>query len=149
VRVNTTVDLACLVKVEELEITGMTIKNYNCLRNLKKASFASCGFYHQDINCFSNLSSLKLINIGTFLDIIPLNKVPILKFERCRNLSGWSSLGKSRELRCCITSGNVAFGDVSHLRNVEKLSLHHFKGGLSPLQNVIVLDLSYSYSLRM
>jgi hypothetical protein len=49
-RDNATVDLSYLVKVEELEIAGLTLKNYHRLENLKKASFQSCEFFDQDIS---------------------------------------------------------------------------------------------------
>jgi hypothetical protein len=140
---TTLVDLSCLVKVEELEIAGLTLTNYHRLDNLTKANFFRCEFSDKDISCFSNLSSLALTCIDTVMDISALGEVLILKFDFCRNLSGWSSLGKSRELfiRGC------GYRNASHLGNIEKLSLHEFTGNLSLLQNVIVLDLSYSHNL--
>jgi hypothetical protein len=38
-------------------------------------------------------------------------------------------------------------GDVSHLANVQTLSLIRFRGNISALQNVVIVDLSYSRNL--
>jgi hypothetical protein len=141
---HATVDLSCLVKVEELEMRGLNLTNYHLLQNLKKAYFGRCTFSDEDIRCFSNLTSLTLSSISTTMDISALNEVPILKLVYCRNLSGWSALGKSREL-FIASSGSLS--DASNLGNVEKLSLRDFTGNISPLQNVIILDLSRSSNL--
>jgi hypothetical protein len=37
-----TLDLSCLVRVEELEIIGVKLKNYQRQQNLKKAAFITC-----------------------------------------------------------------------------------------------------------
>jgi hypothetical protein len=140
-----TVDLSCLVKVEELEIRGLNLTNYHKLQQLKKASFSHCTFSEGESSSSSDVSSLSVSILEMNLDIISaLNEVPILKISYCRNLSGWSSLGKNREL--CIEPCD-RLGDVSHLGNVERLSLRKFIGNLSPLQNVVILDLSHSFNL--
>jgi hypothetical protein len=41
---HTTVDLSCLVKVEELEICGLNLTNYHQLQHLKKGTFTCCTF---------------------------------------------------------------------------------------------------------
>jgi hypothetical protein len=130
------------IVLEELDITGLILTNYHRLKNLKKAVFLRCKLLDQDISCFGNIESLTLNLVCTTMDISSLNELPVLKLDNCTNLSGWSSLGENREL---FARGCGFLDDISHLRNVEKLSLHYLRGNISPLQNVIVLDLSYSY----
>jgi hypothetical protein len=96
------------------------------------------------ISCFSNLASLALTCIGTTMDISVFSKVTILSLSDCRNLSGWSFLGKQCEL---FIEGCGRLGDVSHIANVVKLSLRCFAGNIPSLQNVIILDLSHSYNV--
>jgi hypothetical protein len=144
---DATMDLSCLVKVEELEISGLALKGYHRLGNLKKASFRCCIFSgEEDFSCFATLCSLSLSGIEHPIDISALNEVQMLKFDDCQLFSGWSSLGKSRELSIGYCG---PLGNVFHLGNVEKLGLIGFTGNAAPLlNNVIILNLSCSENLK-
>jgi hypothetical protein len=158
------VDLACLVNVEELELSKFSVVNYHLLPNLKKAYFSRCFDIH-DLSCFCNLSSLSLEEMHFIVDVSPLKDVPVLNFTSCDGISDVSSLGKVHDLtieKCGKVSDLSSLGtvhsltirhcksvvDITALGSVHSLTVPFFSGtDISPLQNVVVLKLTHGRSI--